>query len=98
MPARTLNDFFAGFFYGQAKEDLEVDMAITVQNDRRKSNRRQSHRGKGNIETIKIGGEGDKEQEVTIHYQTAPKRKEKLTFSWFEEFTMEWSETFISKN
>ena len=23
MPARTLNDFFAGFFYGLAREDLE---------------------------------------------------------------------------
>jgi hypothetical protein len=60
MPARTLNDFFAGFFYGQTREDLEVDTAITVQDERRKNNRRQSHRRKGNIETIKIGGEGDK--------------------------------------
>jgi hypothetical protein len=24
MPARTLNDFFAGFFYSQNKADLEV--------------------------------------------------------------------------
>ncbi len=73
-------------------------MVITVQSDRRKSNRRQSRRRRGNIETIKIGGEGDKGQEVTIRYETAPKRKEKSAFSWFEEFTMEWSATFISKN
>jgi hypothetical protein len=98
MPARTLNDFFAGFFYGRTKEDLEVPMAITLQNDRRKSNRRQNHRTKGNIETIKIGGRGDKGHEVTVRYETAPQRKEKSTFSWFEEFTTEWSETFISKN
>jgi len=73
-------------------------MVITLQNDRRKSNRRQNHRRKGNIETIKIGGQGDKGQEVTVRYETAPQRKEKSTFSWFEEFTIEWSETFISKN
>ena len=29
MPARTLNDFFAGFFYGQIKADLEVKKANT---------------------------------------------------------------------
>ena len=99
MPARTLNDFFAGFFYGRTREDLGVDMAISLQNDRRKSNsnRRQRHRTKGNMEPIKIGGEVDKGQEVTVHYGTAPQRKEKSTFSWFEEFTMEWSETFILK-
>jgi len=93
MPARTLNDFFAGFFYGRTKEDLGVDMAVSLENDRRKSNRRQSHRREGNIEPIKIGGEVDREQ-VTVHYGIAPQRKEKSTFSWFEEFTMEWSETF----
>jgi hypothetical protein len=27
MPARTLNDFFAGFFYGQIRVDLKVNMA-----------------------------------------------------------------------
>jgi hypothetical protein len=98
MPARTLNDFFAGFFYDPTKEDLEFDRAIPVHNDRRKSNRRQSHRRKGNIKTIKIRGEGDKGQEVTVRYETAPPREEKSTFRWFEELTMEWSETFISKH
>jgi hypothetical protein len=73
-------------------------MAITLQNDRRKSDRRQNRRGKGNIEIIKIGGQGDKGHEVTVRYETAPQRKEKSTFSWFQEFTIEWSETFISKN
>jgi len=47
------------------------------------------------MEPIKIGGGVDKGQEVTVHYGTAPQRKEKSTFSWFEEFTMEWSETLI---
>ena len=80
-----------------AKEELEVDMAILLENDRRRSNRRQNHRREGNLESIKIGGDVDKGREVTIHYGTAPQRKEKFTFSWFEEFTVEWSETFILK-
>jgi len=70
-------------------------MAILLENDRRRSNRRRNHRREGNLESIKIGGDVDKGREVTIHYGTAPQGKEKTTFSWFEEFTIEWSETFI---
>jgi hypothetical protein len=95
MPARTLNDFFAGFFYGQSKEDLEVKMEVAGQNDWRKSDKRQSHRRKGNIGIMKIGEEGDRGQEITVRYKTVPRRKDESTFSWFEEFTIEWSETFI---
>ena len=73
-------------------------MAVATQNDRRKSNRRQSHRRKGNIGPPKIGGERDNGRDVAVRYNTAPQRKEKSTFSWFEEFTVEWTETFISKN
>jgi hypothetical protein len=98
MPARTLYDFLAGFFYGQAREQLDVDMRIAVENDPRRSQGRQSHRRNTNVETTKNGGEGYKGQEVTVRYETAPQRKEKSAFSWFEEFTVEWSETFISKN
>ncbi len=70
-------------------------MVILLENDRRRNNRRQNHRRKSNLESIKIGGDEDKGREVIVHYGTAPRRKEKSTFSWFEEFTMEWSETFI---
>jgi len=41
MPARTLNDFFAGFFYGRTGEDLEIVMEISPENDQGRSNRRQ---------------------------------------------------------
>ena len=78
-----------------AEKDMEVDMTIMLGNDRRKSNRRQNHRREANLESIKTGGDPDKGREVTVHYSTAPQRKQKTTFSWFEEFTMEWSETFI---
>ena len=69
-----------------------------MQSDRRKSTRRQSPRRKINIETVKNGGERDNGQEVAVRCETAPERKEKSTFSWFEEFTVEWSETFITNN
>ena len=55
-------------------------------------------KGQGNGDVRKIKVEGDKGQEVTVCCETAPQRKEKSTFSWFEQFTIEWSETFISKN
>ena len=95
MPARTLNDFFAGFFYGRTKEELEADMAISLENDRRKSNGRQSHRRKDNVEPIKIGGEVDKEQEVTV--VTGAEKKAGSVWSWQEEFRVAWSETFLTK-
>ncbi len=97
MPARTLNDFFAGFFYGPIKADLEVKMAITGQNDRRKGIRREGSRRKGDIKPIKIEVEGNRGQEVTVRHETVPQTKEKSTWSWHEEFVVEWSETFITK-
>jgi hypothetical protein len=50
MPARTLNDFFAGFFCGEIKAAFEVKMAITRQSDRRK----------GDMKRIKIEGKAIK--------------------------------------
>jgi len=45
MPARTLDDFFAGFFYGQIGADLEVKMAIPLQ------------RGQGKVKQIEVVGD-----------------------------------------
>jgi hypothetical protein len=98
MPARTLNDFLAGFFYGQARKDSGADMRTPLQNDRKKSNRKQGARRKTNVEMKRTEGERDRGQEVTVRHKPAPPRKEKSTFSWFEEITVEWSETFLSKS
>jgi hypothetical protein len=95
MPVRTLYDFLAGFFCAKPNK-TEVEMRITLQNERRKSNTKQSPRKTTSIETARIEGEGDSGQEVTVRYGTASQGK-KSTFSWFEEFTVEWSETFIQK-
>ena len=70
-------------------------MAITRQSDRRKGDRRQSTRRKGDVSIIKIKGEGDKGQEVTVRHLGVPKKKDSSVWSGHEEFTREWSETFI---
>ncbi len=97
MPARTLNDFFAGFFYSQIEADLEVKMANTRQNDRREGIRRESGQRKTDIKRIKIEGKEDKEQEVTVCPETAPRKKAGSVLAWHEEFAVEWSETFLTK-
>jgi len=72
-------------------------MAITRQGDRRKGVRRQSGRRKGHIKKIKIGGERDKEQEVTVRHEAIPQKKASSVWSQYEEFVAAWSKTFITK-
>jgi len=72
-------------------------MAITSQRDRRKSNRRASNRRKGDKKITKIEEGGDKRQEITVHHEAVPKKKAKSVWSGLEEFTQEWSETFVTK-
>ena len=61
-----------------------------IPSDRRK-------RGKANAGPIKIVWAQDNEQELTVRHETAPVKNRKSAFSWFKEFTMEWSETFIQE-
>ena len=72
-------------------------MAVAGKGDRRKGTRRQSGRRKGDIQRIKIERERDKEQEVIVRHEAAPPKKVSSVWSWLEEFTAEWSETFITK-
>ena len=72
-------------------------MATPRQSDRRKGDRRQGTRRKGDVRIIKIKGEGDKRQEVTVRHPGVPKKKDSSVWSGREEFTREWSETFIIK-
>jgi hypothetical protein len=84
-----------GLFCNRRKAGLEVKMAITGQNDRRKNNRRQDTRRKGDIKVIRI--EGDKEQSVAVRHENVSQRKERSIWSWHEEFVIAWSETLITK-
>ncbi len=72
-------------------------MTIIPGDNHRRSNGRQNRRREGNLESIRVGGDVDKGREVTVQFGIAPQRKEKFAFSWFEEFTIEWSETFIQE-
>ena len=67
------------------------------QGERRKAIRRQSGRRKGDKEKITIAEEGGKGQGVIVHHVAAPQKKASSVWSWNEEFTAEWSETFIAK-
>jgi hypothetical protein len=74
-------------------------MATAAGNERRKSKGRQNRLREGNIETIPVGARGDgRHQEVIVHHERPQAAKKRSPFSWIEEFTVEWSERFISKN
>ena len=72
-------------------------MAIERQSDQRRGDRRQSTRRKGDVSIIKIKGEGDKGQEVTVRHLGVAKKEDSSVWSGHEEFTREWSETFTTK-
>jgi hypothetical protein len=57
----------------------------------------QSDWEKGEVKIVKIEVEGNSGQEVTVRHETVPQTKEKSTWSWHEEFAVEWSEIFITK-
>jgi len=79
MPARTLNDFFAGFFYGQIRVDLEVKMAIPLQ------------KGQEKVKQIKVQGEWGKEKSVIVcHEIVSPKWK-----TWnHDNFSRDWKKNY----
>jgi hypothetical protein len=76
---------------------LETKMAVTRRGDRRKRNRRQSGRRKGDIEKVTIRGERDREQEVVVRHEAVPEKKVDSVWSWYEEFAAELSGTYITK-
>ena len=79
MPARTLNDFLAGFFYGRVGLELEVKMAIPFQ------------KVQGKVNQIKVEGECEKEKEVIVHHENVP-LKEK---TWnHDDFSRDWQKNY----
>jgi len=72
-------------------------MAGTKRGQRRKGNRRQSGRRKGDIEKITIPGQRNNEREVVVHHEAVLEKKAGSVWSWYEEFATELSETYITK-
>ena len=54
-------------------------------------------KGPTKVENIKIEEEGDRKQEIVVLHKTLFQKDEMSVWSWLEEFTTEWSETFITK-
>jgi hypothetical protein len=80
----------------KAKSFLEITMAVTRRGDRRKDIRRRSGRRKGDIEKITIQGERDEGSNVVGRDEAVAKKKPSSVWSWYEEFTAELCETFIT--
>ncbi len=49
------------------------------------------------MERIKIEGEMDKEQVITVRREAVLVRKASSVWSWYEEFVAEWSKSFLTK-
>ena len=80
MPARTLNDFFAGFFWA-LKADTEVKMLITLDKEQ----------GKGGVKVIKVEGVREKEKEVTVRRKIASSRWK----TWnHDNFSHDWNKKY----
>jgi hypothetical protein len=76
---------------------LEVKMAIARQGNRRKGVRRQSGRRKGDTQKIGVGGERDKEQEVTVRHEAVPPEKASSVWNQYEEFAAELGDSYITR-
>ena len=87
MPARTLNDFFAGFFMGEMKGNLQLEMEFTF---------RKSHgTGLGEVKTIKVEEKRDEEKEVMVRYGIVPPKWK----TWnYEDFSREWNKTYFTSH
>jgi hypothetical protein len=80
MPARTLNDFFAGFFYAAIRARQEVGRVTP-------------YKGQGNGDVKKIKVEGDEEKEVTVRHENIPLKWK--TWNG-EDFSREWNKTYLN--
>ncbi len=49
------------------------------------------------VDKIKIEKDGDKKEERVVLHKTLIQKEETSVWSWLEEFTTEWSETFVTK-
>jgi hypothetical protein len=86
MLARTLKDFFAGFFYGEIKADLKVKMVIAYKGQ-----------GNGDVKKIKVEGERDKGKGGNRSPRNCPPMERKVKWNWHEDFVREWNKTYLTK-
>ena len=84
------------FLTAEPSRLVEGKMAIAGQSNQRKGTRNQSSQRSDEIRKVKI--EGGKEKEKTVIVRRAIVReKGESTWSWHEEFVLEWSKTLIKE-
>lgn len=80
MPARTLNDYFAGFFMG-TKADVEVKMVRTLDKEQ----------GKRGVKVIKVEGLREKEKEVIVRRKIVSSRWKRWNH---DNFSHDWNKKY----
>ena len=81
MPARTLNDFFAGFFCIGIKTDMEVEIIIASY----------KRRGNGGVKVIKVQGGREKEKEVIVRREIVSSKWK----TWnHDNFSRDWNRNY----
>ncbi len=78
MPARTLNDFFAGFFYAGIRARQEVAMVITG-------------KGQGNDDVKKFEVGGHREKEVIVRHEVVSSKWKTWNH---DNFSRDWSKNY----
>ena len=80
MPARTLNDFFAGFFYAGFRARQEVGMVMTYK-----------RQGKGGVKVIKVEGGREKEKEVIVRHEIVSSKRK----TWnYDNLSGDWNKNY----
>ena len=80
MPARTLNDFFAGFFYAGIRARQEVGMVMTYKGQ-----------GNGGLKKIKVEGGREKEKEVIVRHEIVSSKWK----TWnHDNFSRDWNKNY----
>jgi hypothetical protein len=80
MPARTLNDFFAGFFYANMRTKQEAGMIITYK----------SH-GNGDMKKIKVEVEKEKGKGVIVSHEKVSSNWKRCKD---DNFSQDWSRDY----
>ena len=81
MPARTLNDFLAGFFYVGVIAEMEVNRVTPLHKDQ----------GNGAVTVIKVQGGREKEKEVIVRHEIVSSKWK----TWnHDNFSRDWNKNY----
>jgi hypothetical protein len=82
MPARTLNDFFAGFFMARSGSTPKVNMTTRLQ------------KGQGKVKEIKVERELVEKKEVIVRHEISSMKWKRWNY---EDFSRRWNKTYLTQ-